>query len=393
MNIKENSIILTNEDIYTRMYQDGSYSQDLIYLYDTDPTGKTTAQMEETNQRLMWEVGMYEQDESYKRFLKNLWQIEDFVSQVLSSNKPGFVEVENAFGSRAPKKELPLGNYFKWVYDFAIRLDSGYEYSPNVDLFVNCWKKLRLNEVVFRNPKGFTPLPGKRQFELFNDFLDLIRTESRTAEFRKKISRAKEKISRRYRRAELYVDALFKNCSTRLLVLRIDLAYRHELANNITVVEAKKDLEHFLNNRRNNPTLFKGWVGYIRKLEWAPMKGFHFHLIIFFDGYARWKDGYIAEQIGEYWKKITEYRGVYWNCNDSKHEYKRCGIGMIHQADDEKRNILLNDVVDYLTKTEQKLRANVLGSDDKLFVTGVKPKPRLGKAKVDPSVKTILSRD
>ena len=312
--------------------------------------------------------------------------------------------VENRFGVRIPRSVAPLGKYFTWVYGYAIQLEFGYEYSLRVELFMNCWKTLRLWEVLFDDPNGFTPVEGKKKYELFNDFIDLIRTESRTVQYRKRVSRANEKVAKRWRRSKLLVDALFEYRSSRLLVLRLDFGYRREIAKDITAAVAKADLDHFLNNRRGNPKLFRGWLSYIRKMEFAPQKGIHFHLIIFFNGVLRHKDAYLAQKIGEYWEKVTEMRGRYWNCNDSKHEYKRRGIGLIEHDDETKRNILLDDVVMYLAKTEQHVRSSILGSsvgnesDDhdethKLFVLGAIPHKRRsvsGRPRRQPAAESFM---
>jgi len=370
---------LTVLDMYNRIFLDSSYT---TYSYAADANGNVIEKMDKANSMTQDEIAVLEQEtDSYKFFLRTLWQIENFVTQVISCDSHGFIVVENKLGKMIPKKEEPLGKYFKWVYQYAIEFLPEYQYSPHVQLFFDCYIKLRLGEVIFNNPNGPTPWKGKKQFEIFNDFLNLIRKESKTPAFRKKISRAKEKAEKRYRSAELYIDALFKNRSTKLLVLRLDLAYRREHAKGINVSEAKEDLAHLLNNRRSKPKLFRGWVGYIRKIEWSPQKGVHFHLVIFFCGHQREQDSYLARSIGDYWVRTTENRGTYWNCNDSKHDYKRCGIGMLETNDDEKRKILLDDVINYLAKNEQLLRPSELKSEgDKLFVTGIKPHERTSKA-------------
>lgn len=365
--------------MYDRILLDSFYP---TYSYAADANGNVIEKIDKPYSMTPNEIAVLKhENDSYKFFLRTLRQIDDFVSQVVSCNSSGFVVVENILGKMIPKKEEHLGKYFTWVYKFAIEFLPEYQYSPHVQLFFDCYIKLKLGEVIFNNPNGPTFWKGKKQFELFNDFLNLIRTESKTPAFRKKISQAKEKAERRYRSAELYIDALFKNRSTKLLVLRIDLAYRREHAKSISVSEAKKDLAHFLNNRRGKPKLFRGWVGYIRKMEWSPQKGVHFHMVIFFNGHQREQDSYLAKSIGEYWVATSENRGIYWNCNDSKHDYKRCGIGMLEENDAEKRKILLDDVIDYLAKNEQLLRPSELKSEgDKLFVTGIKPRERTSKA-------------
>lgn len=258
-----------------------------------------------------------------------------------------------------------------------------YVLSVKAYLFIECWKALELYNVSFNNPQvnPSTKAPSQPLVS-FNKFIELLRTKAKTAQFKQKLDRSKEKINRRYKSAAQYLDSIFKNVTSRLLVIRLDLSYDNEFAHEVTVESAKCDIDHLLNNRRSND-LFHGWVGYIRKLEWAPQKRFHFHLIIIFDGNIRFQDNHIAKEIGEYWKnEITKGNGNYWNCNDSKkNSYKRLGIGMVEHDDIAKRKILLDDVIGYLTKTEQYLRATILNSDViKLFVRGEMPSKRTTQA-------------
>lgn len=391
MNNKTNSAELSNYDMYDRMFLDSCYP---INDYEIEPSEKSVRK----DSMNPIEIALLEQDTTlYKHFLHNLWEIESFIDLVTSSNNLGFIEVESKFGTIGLKELAPLSKYFSCVKTFAEQLEFGYEYSLKVGLFLDCWVKLKLGEVFLNNPRLLST-SGKKQFELFNDFVELIRTESKTPVFRKKISRAKEKFERRCRSADIYIDSILKNRSTRLLVLRLDLAYRREISKKINIDEAEVDLNRFFNNRRGKTKLFNGWLGHVVKKEWSPQKGVHFHLIIFLDANLRWKDDYLARAIGEYWEKVTEIRpvsdvvqrGIYWNCNDSKFEYKRYGIGTIAIDDIEKRKILLDDVVSYLAKTDQQLLPHQLGDNAnesapkierkrKIFILGKMPKERTTK--------------
>ena len=242
-----------------------------------------------------------------------------------------------------------------------------------------------INEIAFTN----NVCQSEWQYNVgdVNDQLiqfDPIVPQSNTVEIpvlRTQSGRDKEKLNRRYRQVELYINRLFDNKS-RLLVLRIDLGYHQELAHIISADQAMADLNHFMNNRRSNSHLFADWLGYIRKTEWSADKGMHFHMIIFYDGQQRQKDTYWTQAIGEYWKLITGGRGYYWNCNDkSNNDYVRYGIGMVEHHDLEKRKILLEDVAKYLTKVEQQPPQYYSASGhDRLFAMGAMPKVRTSDA-------------
>lgn len=92
-------------------------------------------------------------------------------------------------------------------------------------------------------------------------------------------------------------------------------------------------------------------VGYLRELEYGLLSGYHFHVLIFIDGHLKRNDVRIAQELGEHWKNvITEGRGRYWNCNAWPQNYERHALGMTHRGDTLKREVLIDKVLDYLTR-------------------------------------------
>lgn len=85
--------------------------------------------------------------------------------------------------------------------------------------------------------------------------------------------------------------------------------------------------------------------------EYGTLTGYHFHLLLFFDGHKQWNGKALGFLLGEVWKnEITEGRGRYFNCNALK--YAENGIGMIWHYEMAKREILKKKVISYLTKTD-----------------------------------------
>lgn len=163
-----------------------------------------------------------------------------------------------------------------------------------------------------------------------------------------------------------YIDSLFEHYY-QLLVIRVDLGYHmHNIISSHADIEhkyweAKHDFRRFLNNAKMN-RLFDHLVGYVWSLEYGPDKGYHYHLILFFDGSQVRQDVILGKMIGEYWQYvITDTRGVYWNCNAYKDDYPECGIGMVHYSDTEKRNYLKN-AAGYLIKVDHYARMLVPGN-------------------------------
>ncbi len=187
-----------------------------------------------------------------------------------------------------------------------------------------------------------------------------IQSAARTSTFQQALNNAKRNAKKNYDDLVLYIDSLFARYS-RLLVIRVDFAYRMGNAiqskDEITgkYQEAKSDFQRFLNNRKAN-RLFNHLVGYIWKLEYGLEKGFHYHVLLFYNGAKVRQDEKIAMLIGEYWKNnITSGRGLYYNCNASKSKYRSLGIGMINHDDVNLKDTLFK-AAKYLTKVDHYAR-------------------------------------
>lgn len=151
-----------------------------------------------------------------------------------------------------------------------------------------------------------------------------------------------------------YIDQLHDQHS-KLLAVRLDLGYSKEHGKDMGLKDIKRDIKHMLDNRRGNHTLFEHQVGYVLKYEHTPCKGPHVHGLLLYDGQHVQKDPHVGEQLGRYWVKTTDGKGVYYNCNRDKKAYEQCGIGMIDHSDTAKRAILKDKVIPYMLKAEQSI--------------------------------------
>ncbi len=148
-----------------------------------------------------------------------------------------------------------------------------------------------------------------------------------------------------------YVGRLFEK-HARLLVIRLDLSFKEKWASEITIQQAKRDLQRFLANIRSKRQS-DVQRGYIWRLEDGEKTGYHFHVAFFLDNGLACQDSTHAMALGDYWvNTITKGRGRYWNCNGSPNPMQRAGIGVVNWHDDEKRHELQN-ALDYLTKAAQ----------------------------------------
>lgn len=138
---------------------------------------------------------------------------------------------------------------------------------------------------------------------------------------------------------------------SRLLVLRVDLSWANEHKADITADDARKHRQQLLRNMQKNP-LFRHVLGTVWKLEYAPQRKFHYHMLFLLNGNKAQQDGTIAHAFGEYWKNtITKGKGIYYNCNANKARYEDCCLGKLERGDNSKDKGLLQ-ALSYITKID-----------------------------------------
>jgi hypothetical protein len=235
--------------------------------------------------------------------------------------------------------------------------------NPYVNLWFSIAHDMRLMDIFNKDIIGHYPFGecSERKIEnmarLLNQFVDRIKKQAESAKFKKTVNDRKRLMDKNYNGLGDYFNSLFKE-HRKLLVLRIDLGYKTPHCPSgqpdayMKYAEANGHRERFFNNMRSND-LFKHKVGHIWKLEYGLEKGFHYHMVLFFDGSEVRQDATICGMIGGYWNDIiTEGKGIYFNCNAKKEEYKYLGIGMIGRNDTELRENFLRHVASYLTKVD-----------------------------------------
>lgn len=264
------------------------------------------------------------------------------------------------------------------------RFSNLYKFEPYINLIVRQVGDAGLQHTYLSTDRCLLCGDVKVLLPLFNDCVSNIRQEAKSRPFQSKLKSYQRSGNKNYKELTEYVDALFGRYS-RLLVLRVDLGYRKEFSKT-TQTEAKKDREHLLQNVRSNK-LFDDMVGYIWKLEHGPDKGFHYHMMFFFDGSKVREDGTLAKRIGQYWLNVvTNGRGVYYNCNADKSRYKNCGIGMVDHSDNVMRDGLVKAVL-YLTKMDLYMKLQTVGRG---MGKMVRPNPKDARGR--PRVAPLLGR-
>lgn len=238
------------------------------------------------------------------------------------------------------------------------RFNSLYKFEPYVEVAIKHLKVFGLYQILLWPSTDASVADATALVKHLNECLDRMRQEVKSKQFLSKLNSYQRSSNKNYKELTEYVDALFERYS-RLLVLRVDLSYSKENSK-ITQAEATRDRKRLFENARSNK-MFDDMVGYIWKLEHGPEKGFHYHVMMFFDGARVREDITKASLIGRYWMNVvTRGRGLYYNCNAAKRVYKSCGIGMVDHRDTQLRVGLQNAVV-YLAKTDLYMRLQTLG--------------------------------
>ncbi|MDP2780063.1 inovirus-type Gp2 protein [Devosia sp.] len=337
-----------------------------------------------------------------------LGEIEKFVDEVKNSLEVGFIEIKSVTDSFSFMrcKRSTFASKFKLVngfYDCIIEHSNYYIYSENVQLYKLACEEVGLSSIHLTSPEFYHSDLNLYEFEVFNQLIHSIRTKSHSTNYTDKVVNRKRELNKKFKSYSQYVNSLFKDRS-RLLVVRIDLSYlvEHDEQNDrtrhlVTLEEVKDDLYRLLSNKRHN-AMFDHLEGYIWKLEYGDLKGYHYHLLFFFKGSELKSDFHKGEQIGKYWRDvITKGRGYYFNCNRKKTNYTHLGIGMIN-ADSAKdthlRFNLTHYVLRYLIKSDQYLKLK-LKKNDRSIGKGMvlKKKSNAGRprAAANPSQTTVGS--
>lgn len=144
---------------------------------------------------------------------------------------------------------------------------------------------------------------------------------------------------------------------SRILVVRVDLAYPLKHQGKIGIQEFNDDMSELRKKIHDRDTMFKGLIEYAWALEQGEKKGYHCHLLLVYKGYQRRKAYGIAQQVGKLWKRISHDIGCHFNCHDTDYlkqfsDRNTLGIGMIHRRYQDEVNNMLN-TVKYLVRPEK----------------------------------------
>ncbi|MBB6248986.1 inovirus-type Gp2 protein [Rhodanobacter sp. A1T4] len=170
----------------------------------------------------------------------------------------------------------------------------------------------------------------------YNEAVRRIRQEGNAKDFRYWLRSHKRRSADNLVSVCEYFREVFAVYS-KILVLRIELNFLEQwrlpgTEDCVTYAEVKEYRERFLRDLRR--TLPVHYVGYVWKLEYSVLSGFHVHVMILLDGQKARQDVVYAGIIGDHWSNVvTAGKGFSFNCNRDKRAYKRLGIGLVCHDD------------------------------------------------------------
>jgi len=297
-------------------------------------------------------------------------RVEEFVELVEEDGAP-LVDFRS-YGRKGRRDTILLA-----VYRLLPRIleifDERLFYSLRVDVFFTCIKELGWPSIVSASPADQITADHSLG-EYFNALIAAVHKQVNGRDFRERLRKAEFGVEREFTKAKAYLSQLFRH-HARLLVIRIDLRYRTDLAQHQgdLLQRFQDDLMVFKRGMRRSRrhSVFKGLVGYVQAMEYGAIIGHHTHLLLLFDGSVRRNDSFVAKQVGEHWRTLTDNDGDWFSSNLHKELRNRpeFAIGMVHRADLDARHMLNNKVVAYLFKRSQLLRFRY-SKKSKLFFKG-----------------------
>lgn len=278
---------------------------------------------------------------------ETLIRIEKFVDYVMKNDSPAYrfrrrvgVELSETRVGRRVRKTFPLH----------FLLDSRHTYSEKPAAFLRaCWQVCRLYAFEINRPVRDRYDVDARYAEMMNMIVETIRQQAKEGWFRRCMHDRRFQARCNGERAASYVAAVL-NQYAKTEIIRLDFGYIGGASAHVTIDRAWSDFEDFLQLLDYHPH-FKHLTGYMWSIEQGEDKGYHMHVVFFFNGSEVCQDIVKGRFIGELWEdRVTQGRGNYYNCNQHIDRYSRVGIGTIHRANAEE---CLNAIrcLQYLSKS------------------------------------------
>ncbi len=289
-----------------------------------------------------------------------LLEIELFVQTCIGTDYSGYLHHPDSPPRFRYRPTKLTERHYSRINDWLLAYSLSRFYSPCIELFFNACIALRIAQEPLQSSHSLSS-DGIPHAARFNALIECIRLEGRSKRFQDRLYESRSRAKSQFIQWADHIDHLFDEVRSRITVIRMDFAYRSEIAPLIEPEQADADFKRFLTNMNGKTSLFADLLSYFWKIEQSRSGCYHFHLLFLFKSDRLRNDAYRAEQIGEYWSKdVTEGRGTFFNAHRStaKDKHTRLAIGRIEYHEDEKRKNLLN-ILAYFCKADQALRVKV----------------------------------
>ena len=202
---------------------------------------------------------------------------------------------------------------------------------------------------------------GRANYEKLNDAVRCLTSTVKSSAFKKKLAQRKQKSEERRRSISELFAYLFDRHS-RLLICRIDFHFKKREAPNITPAECSKLFAKLTKGIKDRSELAKGHLGYAAVLEINRARHYHIHAFMIYNGAVRDNPRFMCDQLGEYWKKVTNGVGYSHDCSLTWRKQYHKAIGVIDYTDDYRLSELFEVAIPYLCKGDEYFRVIAKGS-------------------------------
>ena len=195
-----------------------------------------------------------------------------------------------------------------------------------------------------------------------NQVVESIRASLSKKEVRAMEKRHERARAKRHYSAARYIEE-FRHSYARITCVRVDLGFRKgkflESEDFLGDLESVKCYWRKMRQDITNGVPISDMIGFVVRLEYGVLTGYHLHGLFIFDGSRRQQDILLAQAIGEHWinQVVPNGEGRYYNCNRYKERYRHLGIGVINYYEELKYQALKNFVIEYMVKPDFSLES------------------------------------
>lgn len=277
-----------------------------------------------------------------------------------------------------------MERHFHTLRNLLSRASPHLEYSPLLSRLIRIAHELGVDSQPLTSPSAsWLPPQGQAkpgfvpQTVVYDELLNRVAAEGCLQPVKVECRRWRQQADDDFRSASTYLDAMLRAESS-LFVLRMNLGEWGALLQDPPGFPIIGDVQEF--KARFKPfakELSRGAqgaiAGYLVRLDFAPEKGFFFHLVVLLRASEAPRAAYWCEQLGQRWVDMCPPgRGAYTGCNWVFQD-PAASIGLIHADSKADRVAMERWVIAYLTLTSRYSRVR-LNARQRVFSRGSLPK-------------------